>query len=98
MHTDNLILAEEFCSFYKVEYAFIDELQKFGLIELRVDENARYIPDHQLHKLEQMTRLHYDLHINIEGIDAIAHLLERVRQMQSEMILLKNRLKLYEGD
>jgi hypothetical protein len=96
MQKDELILAEEFCNYYKVEYSFIDELEKFGLIEMTSVEAQHYIQQSQLLKLEQMIRLYYDLNINLEGIDAIAHLIERVKMMQNEITELKNRLKLYE--
>jgi hypothetical protein len=49
-----------------------------------------------LQKLEKMVRLHHDLDINIAGIEAIAHLLERLEYLQDEMRTLKNRLRLYE--
>lgn len=96
MQTNELILAEELCGYYKVEYSFFHELQRYGLIEITAVETANYIPQNQLQKLEQILRLHNDLNINLEGIDAIAHLLERVQNMQSEITTLKNRLKLYE--
>jgi chaperone modulatory protein CbpM len=96
MQTDELILAEKFCSYYKVEYSFLDSLQQVGLVEITSVEEADYISQSELQKLEQLTRLHYDLDINLEGIDAIANLLERVKQLQSELAVVKNRLKLYE--
>ena len=40
----------------------------------------------------------YDLSINLEGIDAIHHLLNRVEKLQAEVFRLKNRLLLYEAD
>jgi hypothetical protein len=97
MQTDELIPAEEFCSYYKVEYSFIHDLERFGLIEITSIETSNYIPQSQLQKLEQIIRLHYDLDINLEGIDAIAHLVERIKMMQNEITGLKNRLKLYEN-
>lgn len=96
MQTEHLILAKEFCSRYQVEYSFIDALHEFGLIEITSVETGVYIAEEQLQKLEQLIRLHYDLNINFEGIDAIAHLLDRVKSMQSEIMMLRNRLKLYE--
>ena len=96
MQTDELILAEKFCSYYKVEYSFISSLQQFGLVDITSVEQANYIPENQLQKLEQLIRLHYDLNINLEGIDAIANLLDRVKNMQNEIAVLKSRLKLYE--
>ena len=96
MQTDDLILAEDLCTHYKVELSFISSLQRFGLIEVTSVEEAAYIPQSELQKLEQIARLHYDLDINLEGIDAITHLLERVKSMQSEIAFLKNRLSMYE--
>ena len=37
--------------------------------------------------------MYYDLSINIEGIDAIRHLLERMKDMQNEMDRLKQELR-----
>jgi hypothetical protein len=96
MQTDELILAEKCCSYYEIEYAFIHDLNRFGLIEITSVNTEKYIPQSQLQKLEQLIRLHYELDINMEGIDAIAHLLERIKLMQGEIIALKNRLKLYD--
>jgi len=96
MQTDDLILAEEFCTHYNIELSFISSLQQFGLIEVTSREETRYIPQSQLQKLEQLVHLHYELDINLEGIDAITHLLDRVRNMQSQITLLKNRLSFYE--
>ncbi|MCW3079526.1 chaperone modulator CbpM [Segetibacter sp.] len=96
MQTDELILTEAFCNYYKIDYSFIADLQRVGLIEITSVERATYIPESELQKLEQLVRLHYDLDINLEGIDAIAHLLEKVKHLQNEVIGLKNRLKLYE--
>ncbi len=96
MQTDDLILAEEFCTHYNIEISFINSLQQFGLIEVTSMEETNYIPLSQLQKLEQLARLYYDLNINLEGIDAISHLLERVKSMQAEITLLRNRLSFYE--
>lgn len=96
MQTDDLIPAKEFCTLYKAELSFITYLHQFGLIEITSIEETYYIPRVQLSKLEQLVRLYYDLDINLEGIDAITHLLERVKNLQSEITTLKNRLSLYE--
>jgi hypothetical protein len=37
-------------------------------------------------------RLHYDLDINIEGIETINHLLEKIEEMQREIAHLKNKI------
>ena len=96
MQKEELILAQEFCTYYQIDYSFINDLERVGLIEIIPAETGSYIPHNQLQKLEQIIRLHYDLNINVEGIDAIDHLIDRVKHMQNEIIALRNRLKLYE--
>ena len=52
----------------------------------------------QLPRLERLARMHYDLDINLEGIEAISHLLERVERMQHDLRALQEWLHLYEGE
>ena len=40
--------------------------------------------------------MYYDLSINFEGIDAIHHLLNRVKSMQQEIGHLRKKLTIYE--
>jgi chaperone modulatory protein CbpM len=96
MQEQVLISADEFCTFHNIEYSFMRNLQEFGMIEIVSSQQGNYIPENQLEKIERILRLHHDLEINLEGIDAITHLLQRVDQMQSEIIRLQNKLRLYE--
>lgn len=98
METPDMIPVAEFCASQHIELSFIDSLQSYGLVELTVVEENRFIPAVTLVKLEQLVRMHFDLDINLEGIDAIFHLLDRVQNMQTEIRLLKNKLRLYETD
>ena len=96
MATPRLISADEFCIHHQVEYSFINSLQQFGLIEVKTIEENRFIDSEKLFDLEKFVRLHYDLDINLEGIEAITYLLEKVESLQNEVNLLKNKLRLYE--
>jgi len=98
MENENLITVDQFCSHYNIEFTFIDSLHEFGLVQITEIEETRYIYLEQVNELERMIRLHYDLDINIEGIDAISHMLRRVDQLQDELRLVKNRLRLYETE
>ena len=49
----------------------------------------------ELPSVERYSRMYYDLAINMEGIDAIHHLLERMEAMRREMNSLRNQLLLY---
>ncbi|OLE70236.1 MAG: hypothetical protein AUG74_07805 [Bacteroidetes bacterium 13_1_20CM_4_60_6] len=90
MNNEQWIPADEICMNYNVEYSFISSLQQSGLIEITTDQDKRLISADKLDELEKFFRFHYDLDINIEGIEAIAHLLERIKELQKEIIKLKN--------
>ncbi len=98
MKTERLIPVDQFCSHYNIEFSFIDSLHEYGLVQLTKVEETRYIFMEQIGELERMMRLHYDLDINIEGIDAIFQLLKRVDQLHDELRTTKNRLRLYEAE
>jgi len=98
MAIENLIAANDFCVFYNVEYTFINSLKDAGLVTVTTVNETTFIPETELQKLERMIHLHHDLEINIAGIEAITHLLNRVEQMQENAILLRNRLRLYEDE
>lgn len=88
----NLIATTDICTYHEVEYTFISSLSEAGLVELKVVNKTTYIPESELQKLERMIRLHNELEINVAGIEAITHLLERVEQMQEEMRRLRNKV------
>ncbi|MDI3506012.1 MAG: MerR family transcriptional regulator, heat shock protein HspR, partial [Bacteroidota bacterium] len=48
-----------------------------------------------LDDLEQFVRWRYDWDINIEGIEAMHHLLGKVRALQAEVERLQNELDFY---
>ena len=96
MATEELIKATVFCTYHEIDYSFILLLEESGLLELQLVEEEKFIPHSQLQQLEQMTRLHQDLEINIAGIDAIINLLQRMQEMREEMESMKNKLHFYE--
>jgi len=93
--TNDLITQEECCTQYNIEISFIQALNEFGLIEIIIVEEKPFIPVTQLTELEKFIRLHYDLNINMEGIDVIANLLAKVKSLQKEIGYLKNRLQVH---
>ena len=97
MKTENLIPAKDFCSIHDIEFSFIYSLKESELIELIIIEESVFLNPAELPKLEQILRLHRELEINLEGIDVIINLLERVEQIQSEMNALKNKLRLFDS-
>lgn len=98
MQTDYLIAVDKFCTSHNITYSFIRSLQKTGLIEVTTIEETRFINADQLQRLEKFIRLYYELNINLEGIDTITHLLNQIQSLQDEIIVLRNRLRLYEDE
>ncbi|MEP6582730.1 MAG: chaperone modulator CbpM [Ginsengibacter sp.] len=92
MKTEDLIPAKDFCLHHNIEYSFISTLQNSGLINVTSVKRSTYIHIDELHKLEKFVRLHYDLDINVEGIETINHLLDKIEDMQSEIVRLRNSL------
>jgi hypothetical protein len=52
----------------------------------------------QLKHLEQLMRLKQEMDINIEGIETISYLLQRIRDMQLHIVELNNKLAFYEAE
>ncbi|MDZ7650925.1 MAG: chaperone modulator CbpM [Cytophagales bacterium] len=98
MNTDNLLRIEHFCEYYKVEFAFINALHEFGLIDVVVVDEFKYLSVEGLSEIEKLIRLHYDLGINIEGIDVISNLLKQISDLQQEVTIAKNKLRLLTPD
>ena len=96
METMRLVPVNTFCIHHQIDIAFIDSLQRFGLIETVVVEEVSFISEDKIIDLEKLVRLYHELDINIEGLDAITHLMERMKSMQEEIALLRNRLSRYE--
>lgn len=95
MQTD-LIIVSEYCRKCHIEPSFVVLLEEGGLIEIRRIEGETYLVASQLRNLEQYSRMYYDLSINVEGIDAIRHLLDRMKDLQYEIGHLRSKLRIYE--
>lgn len=96
MLTEQMIPADEFCIHHNIEISFIYSLQESGLIEVSRHEEKIFVPVSQLGQLEKMVRLYYEMDINLEGIETISYLLQRMNDMQQELLQLTNRLRMYE--
>lgn len=94
---NELIIVSEYCTKCHIEPSFLDRLQEGGLIDIQTEDGERYLLYSQLPDVERYSRMYYDLSINMEGIDAIHHLLQRMDEMHREIRSLRSRLRLF-GD
>ena len=95
MEDNELISVALICSSYEIEPGFIDSLLDYGLIEVNEVGSERFIESSRVVDLERMIHLHYDLEINLEGIDTILHLLGKMYSLQEELAEMRNRLRFF---
>lgn len=96
METEELIIVEVFCQEYQIDTSLIWDLEEFGLIKTIKQNEIDYLDKNQIMTVEKIIRLHTDLNINIEGIEIILDLLERIELLNQNNKQLKDRLGLYE--
>ena len=93
-----LIIINEYCSHSQIDPEFLFSLQEVGLIELLKRDSDYYLQTSQLRDLERYTRWHYELSINVEGIDVIQNLMAQIEDMQEEINRLKEIIRLVNLD
>ncbi|MCB0501758.1 MAG: hypothetical protein KDD32_03690 [Bacteroidetes bacterium] len=98
METDQLIPIKVLCSQYDLEPDFFEITHEFGLIELKTEDGNYCISIDQLKAVETIMHLHVDLEINIEGVEAIFHLLDKLKSLQEEVTVLRYKIDAYESD
>lgn len=92
MKTGDLVPAKDFCVHHNIEYSFISSLHNSGLIRVTSVKRSTFIHVDEMKKLEKFVRLHYDLDINLEGLETINHLLDKIESMHKELVQLRNRI------
>lgn len=96
MDKENLIALHKLCIHYKVEKSFFNNLRNTGLIKIIKVEETEYIHSEYIGNVEKIMRMQDELNINLEGIDVVFNLLQKIEKLEDELISVKNRLKLYE--
>jgi chaperone modulatory protein CbpM len=97
METAAWIPADEFCIHHNIELSFIYSLKDSGLVEIMSSEEKVFVHADHLKQLEKMVAL-YEMDINLEGIETITYLLQRMADMQQQILQLNNRLGMYENE
>jgi chaperone modulatory protein CbpM len=98
MEQKEFIPIVQLCEHYSVAISFFNELHEEGLISITTLEQTSYLHQDKISDVEKMIRIHQELNINTEGIDAVFNLLQKIDSLQNELNKLHNRLRLYEND
>ena len=98
MQTEELVPLQQFCTCHHIEQSLIFSLRDAGLVQIVHTEQEVCIPSSELNQLEKIVRFSTEMDINLEGIETIIYLLERMQGMQQQIVQLKNRLRMYEDE
>lgn len=93
MSNASYIPVKTLCTHYKVETTFFNNLNEYGLVEITTVEKRPCIEEKQLKNLDAIVRLYQELHINLEGIDTVLNLLEKIDHLQGELQAARNKLR-----
>lgn len=97
MSTENFIPINTLCLHYKLEISFFNTLNENGLIEIQLVDEIQYVHKESIYEIEKIVRMHKELEVNIEGIDVVLNLLQKIDALQTELLKVRNRLLLYEN-
>jgi len=92
-----LIRLSDYCHSRKAEITFIETLNEYGLLQIIIKQEEKFIAEEQLRDLERFSDWYYDLDVNPAGIEVAQHLIQKVEKLQSELHRLQLQLKALES-
>ncbi|MBM7421410.1 MULTISPECIES: chaperone modulator CbpM [Chryseobacterium] len=75
------ISREELVQIYNIEITFFDELVDSGLLNIETDNEIRYLMYEDLPTFERFANWHYDLEINLPGLEVINSMLQKMKNL-----------------
>lgn len=75
------ISREELVQIYNIEITFFDELVDSGLLNIETDNEIRYLMYEDLPTFERFANWHYDLEINLPGLEVINSMLQKIKNL-----------------
>ncbi|REC73764.1 MerR family transcriptional regulator [Chryseobacterium elymi] len=86
------ISREELVKIYNIEITFFDELVDVGLLHVETENEVRYLLYEDLPVFEKFTNWHYDLEINLPGLEVIHDMLRKMEDLKRKNRDLLNKL------
>ncbi|MBK1897549.1 chaperone modulator CbpM [Chryseobacterium paridis] len=78
------ISREELVKIYNIEITFFDDLVEYGLLQVQTENNIRYLMYEDLPTFERFTNWHYDLEINLPGLEVIHEMLQKMSDLKQK--------------
>lgn len=89
---DEKISREELVKIYNIEITFFDELVDSGLLHIQTENEIRYLMYEDLPVFEKFANWHYDLEINLPGLEVIHDMLHKMEDLKRKNRELMNKL------
>ncbi|WP_347219731.1 chaperone modulator CbpM [Chryseobacterium sp.] len=86
------ISREELVRIYNIEITFFDELVDYGLLTVHIEDEVHYLMYEDLPDLEKFANWHYDLEINLPGLEVIHNMLKKLEALKRRNRELMNKL------
>ncbi|WP_332024227.1 chaperone modulator CbpM [Kaistella sp.] len=78
------ISREELVKIYNIEITFFDSLEEAGLLKTVTENEVKYLLYDELELFERFANWHYDLDVNLPGVEVIHHLLQKMERLTEE--------------
>ncbi|GEN68257.1 MULTISPECIES: chaperone modulator CbpM [Chryseobacterium] len=86
------ISREELVKIYNIEITFFDDLVEYGLLNIHIENDIHYLMYEDLQDLEKFSNWHYDLEINLPGLEVIHNMLNKLNALKNRNRELMNKL------
>jgi hypothetical protein len=92
------ISREELVKIYNIEITFFDELVDSGLLNIQTENEIRYLMYEDLPSFERFANWHYDLEINLPGLEVIHDMLQKMEYLKRRNRELMSKLSAIGGE
>ncbi len=86
------ISRDELVRIYNIEITFFNSLEESGLLKTTTENDVKYLMFEDLRNLERFIEWHYDLDVNIPGLEVINNLMKQLDDLRIENRNLVNKM------
>lgn len=96
--TTQLTSVAQIIQYYQIDDTSLYYLNESGIIKIIIVEQTEYIHQDDLSDLEKIIRIQQELNINMESMDIVINLIDKIKTLQIENKTLKNLLSMHTRD
>lgn len=86
---------EQCVHIYNITPEFLEEIINSGLLSFNQTEEGKFLKEDDFFILEEISRWHNELEINVPGIEALYYMREKMNDLQKQNQSLKNDLSFF---